>query len=221
MFLSTERKMQCSIGVWKDEGGSPEQGEDWEAGTDQSCVCPHPKWGYQLRVFKAKGNTRSFLPQNVFLSGPCRSGLRNACSVQTLCTCAVDKHSGWAVVIVQEKINRSVCAQQGWRSPDMSHLLCIHDRAALCMHMHRLLDVQIWSMIGATVTALTRLLHVQKSRSTYRKEDVFGEAEIQVAFIQKSPSPSATCCLFLPSWSKLFPVKSWVDLYRTPLICEF
>lgn len=38
MFLPAEQKMQGSAGVWKDEGGSPGQGEGWEAGTDQSCV---------------------------------------------------------------------------------------------------------------------------------------------------------------------------------------
>ena len=43
-------------------------------------------------------------------------------------------------------------------------------------HMHHHLDVQICSMIGATVTAMIRLLDVQKSHSTYGKEDFFGKA---------------------------------------------
>ena len=141
-----------------------------------SPLCVHSKLGYQLSAFKAKSNTRTLLQQTVFESGTGRSGLCNACSVQRLCIRAVDKHLGWAVVTVQVRFNCLVCAKQGWHLPDTSHLLCVHDRAALRVHMHRHLGVQIRSMTGPTLTAMTRLLNVQKSHSAYRKEDFFGEA---------------------------------------------
>lgn len=108
MFLSMKQRMWCGIGLWKDEGHSSLQGEDWEAGTEQFCACPHPKLGYQLRGFQAKGNNRILLPEAAFL-GLVGVDSANVCSAQALCTCAVEEPLGCAVFIVQMQINCLLC----------------------------------------------------------------------------------------------------------------
>lgn len=162
----------------------------------------HWELAYQLRVFKAKGNTRSFLPRTVFLSGHCRSRLCNACSVQTLCICAVDKL--WMCCIYCAGANQVLrTCQAGLALPrNVTFTVCPWQSFSVDAHAPslRCSDMQQdWSYCHCRDQAA----RCPKVSLNLREKGLLWKSLGTGCFHPQSPSLSATCCLFLPSRSKL------------------
>lgn len=136
-------------------------------------------------------------------------GKDSAGSVQALCIWAVDKHLECVAFIAQVQINL-LCVNQGWQFPNTSCLLCVHDRASLCMHMHHHLVVQIWQHYWSYCPCHDQARCAKSLTQLMAKRTLKNSG--YSFFHPRITLPFCTSCLFLPSRSKL---PSWV--LRPPL----